>query len=56
MGVLLFSPSDKVTTQMLQMKYDPHKGLGKIQEGRVYPVQLHSNFQRQGLGYTQDLP
>ena len=29
MGVLLFSPDDKVTSQMLHMGYDPSKGLGK---------------------------
>ena len=51
MGVLLFSPDDKVTSQMLQMGYDPSKGLGKQQTGIIEPIcpiprQLHT-----GLGY-----
>ena len=38
MGVLLFSPDDKVTSQMLQMGYDPSKGLGKQQTGITEPI------------------
>ena len=38
MGVLLFSPDDKVTSQMLQMGYDPSKGLGKQQTGIIEPI------------------
>ena len=38
MGVLLFSPDDKVTSQMLQMGYDPSKGLGKQQSGIIEPL------------------
>ena len=51
MGVLLFSPDDKVTSQMLQMGYDPSKRLGKQQTGIIEPIcptprQLHTQ-----LGY-----
>ena len=38
MGMLLFSPDDKVTSQMLQMGYDPSKGLGKQQTGIIEPI------------------
>ena len=38
MGVLLFSLNDKVTPQMLQMGYDPSKGLGKQQTGIIEPI------------------
>ena len=51
MGVLLFSPNDKGTSQMLQMGYDPLKRLVKQQTGIIEPIcpiprQLHT-----GLGY-----
>ena len=51
MGVLLFSPDDKVTSQMLQIGYDPSKELGK-QQTRIIelicptPCKLYT-----GLGY-----
>ncbi|XP_043753346.1 endogenous retrovirus group K member 7 Pro protein-like [Cervus elaphus] len=51
MGILLYSPDEKVSAQMLQIKYDPQKGLGKKQQGRLYPVELQVNNQRLGLGY-----
>ena len=38
MGLLLFSPDDKVTSQMLHMGYDPSKGLGKQQTGIIEPI------------------
>ena len=35
MGMPLYSPDEKVTAQMLQMGYDPSKGLGKHQERKL---------------------
>ena len=51
MGMLLFSPDDKVTFQMLQMGYDPSKGLGKQQTGIIEPICLAPRKFRTGLGY-----
>ena len=49
--VLLFSPDDKVTSQMLQLGYDPSKGLGKQQTGITEPICPTSQQLRTGLGY-----
>ena len=35
---ILWPPDDKVTSQMLQMGYDPSKGLGKQQTGITEPI------------------
>ena len=51
MGVLLLSPDEKVTSQMLDMGYDPSKGLGKQQEGIIEPICPTPRQQRTGLGY-----
>ena len=51
MGIVLYSPDEKVSAQRLQMKYDPQKGLGKNQQGRLYPLELQINNQQVGLGY-----
>lgn len=51
MGMLLFSPDDKVTLQMLQMGYDPSKGLGKQQTGTTEPICPAPLKFRAGLGY-----
>ena len=51
MGVLLFSPDDKVTSQMLQMGYDPSKRLGKQQTGIIEPICPTPRQLRTGLGY-----
>ena len=51
MGVLLFSPDDNVTSQMLQMGYDPSKGLGKQQSGIIEPISPTPRQLRTGLGY-----
>ena len=51
MGVLLYSPDDKVTSQMLHMGYDPSKGLGKQQTGIIGPICPTPRQQRTGLGY-----
>ena len=51
MGVLLFSPDDKVTSQMLQMGYDPSKGLGKQQTGIIEPIYQTPQKLSTGLSY-----
>ena len=51
MGVLLFSPDDKVTSQVLQIGYDPSKGLGKQQTGIIEPICPTPRKLRAGLGY-----
>lgn len=51
MGVLLYSPDEKVTSQMLQMRYDPLKGLGK--NGIEEPIETIKNVDRQGIGYKE---
>ena len=49
MGMLLFSPNDKVTYQMLQMGYDPSKGLGKQHTGIIKPISPAPRKFRTGL-------
>ncbi|XP_049563820.1 endogenous retrovirus group K member 7 Pro protein-like [Orcinus orca] len=51
MGMLLYSPDDWVSSQMLKMGYDPDKGLGKNQEGRLYPVVTEPKNDKHGVGY-----
>ena len=51
-GMLLYSPDEKVTNQMLQMRYNPDKGLGKDQQGIVSPLETVPNKNREGLGYS----
>lgn len=36
--MLLYSPNDKVSYQMLQMKYNPDKGMGKNEKGQKEPI------------------
>ena len=50
-GMLLFSPNDKVTSQMLQMGYDPSKGLGKLHTGIIEPISRAPRKFHTGLGY-----
>ena len=52
MGMLLYGPDEKVTNQMLQMRYNPDKGLGKDQQGIVLPLEVVPNKNREGLGYS----
>ena len=52
MGMLLYSPVEKVTNQMLQMRYNPDKGLGKDQQEIVSPLETVPNKNREGLGYS----
>ena len=51
MGMLLYSPDEKVTNQILQMRYNPDKGLGKDQQGIAPPLEGVPNTNREGLGY-----
>ena len=52
MGMLLYSPDEKVTNQILQMRYNPDKGLGKDQQGIAPPLEVVPNMNREGLGYS----
>ena len=52
MGMLLYSPDENVTNQMLQIRYNPEKGLGKDQKGVVSPLQTVPNKNREPLGYS----
>ena len=52
MGMFLYSPDEKVTNQMLQMRYNPDKGLGKNQQGIASPLETVPNKNREGLGYS----
>ena len=52
MGMLLYSPDDWVSSQVLKMGYDPDKGLGKNQEGRLYPVVAEPKNDKHGVGYS----
>ncbi|XP_070362635.1 endogenous retrovirus group K member 10 Pro protein-like [Equus asinus] len=54
MGILLFSPDNKVTDQMLKMKYNPQKSLGKADQGVQLPISLQPNKDRRGFGYEPD--
>ena len=52
MGMLLYSPDEKVTNQMLQIRYNTDKGLDKDQKGIVSPLQTVPNKNREHLGYS----
>ena len=51
MGMLLYSPDEKITNQMMQMRYNPDKGLGKDQHKIIYPVQAVPNINTEGLEF-----
>ena len=52
MGMLLNSPDGKVTNQMLQMRYNPDKRLGKDHQGIASPLEAVPNMNREDLGYS----
>ena len=52
MGMLLYSPDEKVTNQMLKKSYNPDKGLGKDQQEIVSPLETVLNKNTEGLGYS----
>ena len=52
MGILLYSPDEYVTNQLLQMRYNPDKGLGKDQQEIVSLLEAVPNENREGLGYS----
>ena len=52
MRMLLYSPDEKFTNQMLQMRYNPDKELGKDQQRVVSPLEIVPNKNREGLGYS----
>jgi hypothetical protein len=51
MGAILYSPNSMVSHQMFQQGYNPLRGLGKYQQGRLHPVQPLENLERTELGY-----
>ena len=52
MGMLLYSPDEKVTNQILQMWYNPDMGFGKDQQGIVSLLDVVLNKNREDLGYS----
>ena len=50
MGMLLYSPDEKFTNQMLQMRCNTDKRLGKDYQGIVSPLETVPNKNRDGLG------
>ena len=52
MGMLLYSPDENVTNQMLQIRYNPDKRLGKDKKGIVSPLETFPNNNREHLGYS----
>lgn len=55
MGLLLVSPNELVTSQMLQMGFHPDKGLGKSLQGRRSPAPIRPKHDKAGLGYQDFL-
>lgn len=55
MGVMLFAPNEQIKAQLLDMGFDPTKGLGKEQQGRTDPIIPLQRTPRAGLGYEQNL-
>ena len=52
MKMLLYSTDKMATNQMLQMRYNPDKALGKDQQGIVSPLEAVHNKNREDLGYS----
>ena len=52
MKMLLYSPDKNVTNEVLQMRYNLDKGLGKDQQEIVSPLETVPNKNREGLRYA----
>ena len=50
--MLSHSPDKKVTHQMLQMRYNPDKGLCEDHQKIVSPLEVVPNKNTEGLGYS----
>ena len=50
MGVLMCSPNEIVTGQMLRMGHLPGRGLGKREQGPITPIQTSPRPKNLGLG------
>ena len=56
MGVLLFSPNSVVTSQMFNPGLNPTKELGKMQQGRLFPIPASHQQGQIRLGHNDSLP
>ncbi|XP_014437508.1 endogenous retrovirus group K member 6 Pro protein-like [Tupaia chinensis] len=50
-SLIMFSPSDTVTVQMLAQGYTPGKGLGKNESSIIHPLIPKPKFNRTGVGH-----
>ena len=50
MGMMMCSPNEVITNQMLKMGFLPGKGLGKYEQGMTEPLVPTPNTGRKGLG------
>ncbi|XP_027622048.1 endogenous retrovirus group K member 6 Pro protein-like [Tupaia chinensis] len=50
MNLIMFSPSDRVTAQMLAQGYTPGKDIGKNESGIIHPLIPKPKFNSTGLG------
>ncbi|XP_054999658.1 endogenous retrovirus group K member 6 Pro protein-like [Sorex araneus] len=55
MGLMMCSPNEMVTRQMLQQGYRPGKGLGRNEQGIKEPIELTPIIGRAGLGSDPNL-
>jgi hypothetical protein len=51
LGMIMCSPNDIVTLQMIKKGYMPGKGLGKNEDGITEPISLQPKNDRLGLGH-----
>ena len=52
MRVIMCSPNEVITQQMLAQGYLPGQGLGKYSQGRPTPIEATPKIDRAGLGYN----
>lgn len=52
LGIIMKSPNDVVTVQMLKTAFVPGKGLGKDQKGITEPIFPSGQIDTKGLGYS----